>query len=135
MLVFFLTSILIRHALFFPNKSKDAETVGRLNQLKTTGSEPTQGPIHDVTVSLNEGTNSGPRIRQATMIFDAGAFDSVYERAVDSHLKHGELWNIPTHVLRRDIVDRGYFNKPAFLLGLIITELTKPYDKRAEWIV
>lgn len=63
-----------------------------------------------------------------------------YERSIDTHIKHGERWGWPTHILRQDIVGTGaygtgFYNKPAYLLGLIIEEMTKPKEKRAEWIV
>ena len=74
-------------------------------------------------------------MRQATMIYDTDKFNAVYERSVDSHIAHGKLWDVPTHVLRHDIVDAGFFNKPAFLLGLVIEEMAKPYGQRADWIV
>lgn len=89
-------------------------------------------PFSPESVSAGEG---GPRIRQATMIYDTDKFNAVYERSVDTHIKHGKMWNIPTHVLRHDIVDAGFFNKPAFLLGLVIEEMGKPYGQRADWIV
>lgn len=84
---------------------------------------------------LLEGHEGGPRIRQATMIYETDRFNEVYERAVDSHVKHGEKWGVPTHILRHDIVDAGFFNKPAFLLGLVIEEMAKPYGQRCNWIV
>lgn len=84
---------------------------------------------------LNDAQEGGPRVRQATMIYETDRFNAAYERAVDSHLRHGEKWRVPTHILRHDIVDAGFFNKPAFLLGLIINEMAKPYGKRADWIV
>ncbi len=77
----------------------------------------------------------GPRVRQATMIYETDKFNAVYERSVDSHIRHGKQWDVPTHVLRHDIVDAGFFNKPAFMLGLVIEEMTKPYGQRADWIV
>ena len=85
--------------------------------------------------TLNNAQKSGPRVRQATMIYETGDFNETYERAAESHIRHGERWGTPTHILRRDIVDAGFFNKPAFLLGLIINEMAKPYDERTDWIV
>ncbi|KAL9124588.1 MAG: hypothetical protein Q9217_006093 [Psora testacea] len=91
------------------------------------------------TASKNKGTDvatqgGGPRVRQASMIYETDKFNTVYERSVDSHRKHGEQWGIPTDVLRHDILD-GFFNKPAYLLGIIINEMAKPYGQRADWIV
>ena len=65
---------------------------------------------------------------------------SYYERSINTHIKHGERWGWPTHILRHDVVGTGaygtgFYNKPAYLLGLIIEEMAKPKGKRAEWIV
>ncbi|KAG8533735.1 uncharacterized protein KY384_001476 [Bacidia gigantensis] len=98
-------------------------------------SEQAKSPASNSSLKLNELHENGPRIRQATMIYETDKFNSVYERAVDSHLRHGERWNNPTHILRHDIVDAGFFNKPAFLLGIVINEMAKPYGKRADWLV
>ncbi|KAL9098775.1 MAG: hypothetical protein Q9163_005624 [Psora crenata] len=79
-----------------------------------------------------------PRIRQATMLFE-GDKDNVrqlYERALETHRKHGERWGVPTHVLKQSLVkEDSYFNKPAYLLNLILSEMTKPKNHRAEWLV
>lgn len=69
------------------------------------------------------------------MIYETEKFNAIYERSVDTHIKHGEKWGVPTHVLRHDIIEAGFFNKPAYILGLIIEEMAKPYGQRAEWIV
>lgn len=69
------------------------------------------------------------------MIYETERFNAIYERSIDTHIKHGEQWGVPTHILRHDIVEAGFFNKPAYILGLIIEEMAKPYGKRAGWIV
>ena len=69
------------------------------------------------------------------MIYETERFNAIYERSIDTHIKHGELWGVPTHILRHDIVEAGFFNKPAYILGLIIEEMAKSYGKRAGWIV
>ena len=74
-------------------------------------------------------------MRQATMIYETENFNAIYERSIDTHIRHGEKWGVPTHILRHDIVEAGFFNKPAYILGLIIEEMAKPYGKRAGWIV
>ena len=85
--------------------------------------------------SLNDVHEGGPRVRQATMVYQTDKLNTAYERAIDSHLRHGAKWGVPTHILRHDIVEAGYFNKPAYLLGMLISEMTKPFGKRADWIV
>ena len=84
---------------------------------------------------VDDPDEGGPRVRQATMIYETERFNAIYERSIDTHIKHGEKWGVPTHILRHDVVEAGFFNKPAYLLGLIIQELAKPYGKRAGWIV
>lgn len=69
------------------------------------------------------------------MIYETERFNAIYERSIDTHIKHGELWGVPTHILRHDVVEAGFFNKPAYILGLIIEEMAKSYGKRAGWIV
>ena len=76
-----------------------------------------------------------PRVRQATMIYETVGGNFIYERSIDTHVKHGEWWGVPTHVLRHDVIEAGFFNKPAYILGLIIEEMAKPYGKQTEWIV
>ncbi|CAF9943193.1 MAG: hypothetical protein ALECFALPRED_010779 [Alectoria fallacina] len=84
---------------------------------------------------VDDPDEGGPRVRQATMVYETERFNAIYERSIDTHIKHGEQWGVPTHILRHDIVEAGFFNKPAYILGLIIEEMAKPYGKRAGWIV
>ena len=61
---------------------------------------------------------------------------NMYDRSVGTHLKHGERWGVPTHILKSHLVEPGsYFNKPAWLLNLLMTEMAKPKNRRAEWIM
>lgn len=85
----------------------------------------------------------GPRIRQATMLYegDQDGLRGMYVRCLNTHIKHGVRWGYPTHVLERDLVPvegkGGYFNKLAWLLNIIMSELAKaPGDQnRADWVV
>lgn len=58
----------------------------------------------------------------------------MYERALRSHERHGERWGYPMHVLRQDIT-AGFWNKPCYLLSLVINELAQPVEKRLEWFM
>lgn len=58
----------------------------------------------------------------------------LYERAIRSHSLHNKRWNYPFYVLREDIAG-GYWNKPAYLLHLLIAELAKPASQRLEWLM
>lgn len=90
--------------------------------------------------SYDEQFEGGPRVVQATMVYESDHAPH-YERALDTHIKHGEKWGYPTHVLRHDLINADYFNgkaffnKPAYLLSLILKELANPPGRRAEWIV
>ena len=83
-------------------------------------------------IDPNEG---GPRVRQATTTLH-DEYDPVFERAIKSHIKHGEAWGYPTHVLRHSMFDRNsQYNKISYLQMLLLNEMAKPYGQRAGWIV
>ena len=86
-------------------------------------------------VDSDEG---GPRVRQATTVLHDD-YEPVFERAVKSHIRHGEAWGYPTHVLRHSMLNGNsgfsYYNKIAFLQMLLLNEMAKPYGQRAGWIV
>ena len=58
---------------------------------------------------INLGMEGGPRIRQASMLFGSGekGEDALYERAMRTHIKHGQRWGYTSHILRKDIVGKG----------------------------
>ncbi|OQD83119.1 hypothetical protein PENANT_c018G08027 [Penicillium antarcticum] len=58
----------------------------------------------------------------------------MYERALQSHERHGKKWGYPMHVLRQDI-SVGFWNKPSYLLALVINEMAKPAGERMEWFM
>ena len=63
-------------------------------------------------------------------------YDPAFERAIKSHIKHGEAWGYPTHVLRHSMLDgNSQFNKISYLQMLLLSEMVKPYGQRAGWIV
>lgn len=91
----------------------------------------------------------GPNIRQVTVLLNNGGADhEMYERALKTHYAHGDRWGYSTHVLHQDIVGStdagisrlgqwktGVFKKPLYLLSMVVNELAKPAEDRAEWIV
>ena len=58
---------------------------------------------------FNNAMEGGPRIRQASMLFGGGekGEDAMYERAMKTHLAHGERWGYPSHILRKDLIGKG----------------------------
>lgn len=59
---------------------------------------------------------------------------SEYIRAVRSHREHNERFNYAMLVLEQDAVG-GFWNKPLYLLSLIVQELAKPAAERLEWLM
>ncbi|KAL1846735.1 hypothetical protein Plec18170_009025 [Paecilomyces lecythidis] len=57
-----------------------------------------------------------------------------YERALQTHRRHARRWGYGMRVLNHDIAV-GYWNKPSYLLSLIIQELAKPPSERTEWLM
>ncbi|OAQ99598.1 hypothetical protein LLEC1_05921 [Akanthomyces lecanii] len=73
-----------------------------------------------------------PRIAKVSMLY--GKPNSMYEGAIQSHTRHAARWGYPMHVLRQDIA-AGFWNKPTYLLAMIVNELSKPADERIEWMM
>ncbi|PLN85064.1 hypothetical protein BDW42DRAFT_198881 [Aspergillus taichungensis] len=72
------------------------------------------------------------RVAKATMLY--GKPNPLYERAIDSHDRHAKRWGYRMHVLRQDI-SVGFWNKPSYLVSLVIQELAKPPSERVEWLM
>jgi hypothetical protein len=74
------------------------------------------------------------KARWAKVAVASGFEDIVYERALDTHLKHAEKHGYPMYVGRENAAD-GMFNKIAFILHIVLQELYKPAQDRIEWIL
>ena len=102
---------------------------------KNHGGFDTSSSTEAELADLGEG---GPRVRQATILLQ-NEYDPLYERAIKSHIRHGEIWGYPTHVLRHSMLDPGsgysQYNKLAFVQMLLLNEMAKPFGQRAGWIV
>lgn len=72
------------------------------------------------------------RIAKVSMLY--GKPNAMYERAIKSHERHSQKWGLGMHVLRQDI-SVGFWNKPAYLLSLVINELAKHPEDRVEWLM
>ena len=89
--------------------------------------------------------NRVSKILQATMMFGHN-YKGLNERTLQSHAQHAELWGYGDRVLTREIVGAGevegegmwnkyIFSKILYVLKIMIIELEKPREERAEWIV
>ncbi|KAG9951481.1 glycosyltransferase family 34 protein, partial [Aureobasidium melanogenum] len=71
------------------------------------------------------------RIAKVSMLYGN---NKLYERALESHTRHGEKWGYPTYIKRQNEYC-GYWNKPTFMIQQIAQELAKPEHERAEWLM
>ena len=60
------------------------------------------------------------------------------ERNLQSHVDHAKRWGYEDHILRREVVGAGQWNKFIFskilhVLNLIMGGLKRPTEERAEW--
>lgn len=79
-----------------------------------------------------------PRILQATMFF--GDYLGDNQRTLQSHVDHANRWGYGNYILRREIVgagqwDKFIFSKLLLLLELIMEQLKRPREERAEWVM
>jgi hypothetical protein len=118
------------------------------NALKNTGSQlyeklrttaPTwELPLDEEGSSVVVEHNAAPaqvvshRIGMLSMLI--GKDNPSFERALKTHMYHGELQGYETSVLRAMAVDMMY-NKPMFILNVLMNEMGKPFHQRLEWLL
>ncbi|KAL9101451.1 MAG: hypothetical protein Q9163_003282 [Psora crenata] len=118
-------------------RNQAPQMVSQLSQAGTQEDNNSTSFQHD---GVFDGTAEGaPRIAQVSMQF-GGNFDLVFERGLRTHIENGEKWGYPTHYLRQDIVGKGdiaqgVYDKLLYLQTVMVGEMTKPFGKRAEWLV
>jgi hypothetical protein len=71
-------------------------------------------------------------IGKVTIIF--GGQNPTYERAVRTHEVHNRRFGYPLHVLRHGILN-DVWTKPAYILSLLLKELSKPEHERLKWLL
>lgn len=72
------------------------------------------------------------RIGMATALF--GDTPDHYQKAIQAHYLYALIHNNPLHVLCDPVID-SLWNKPAFILSLILEELQRPHSQRLEWLL
>jgi mannan polymerase II complex MNN10 subunit len=72
--------------------------------------------------------------RVALATITTGKTTDAYQRAIVSQMFASAVHGTSTHVLCEQLSD-GVWNKIAFLLNLVMTEMLKPADERLEWIM
>ena len=76
--------------------------------------------------------NRNAAVTKVSMLY--GERNVHYERALQTHRRHAERWGYGMNVLQNDIAV-GYWNKPAYLLALVVAELAKAARERVEWFM
>jgi hypothetical protein len=95
--------------------------------LLTLASSPRTPSRADLTVPVK-----ARRITKASMLY--GPRNVIYERALQTHRRHAQKWGYGMEVLQNEIA-MGYWNKPSYLLALVIRELSRPVSERVEWLM
>ncbi|CAI6336681.1 unnamed protein product [Periconia digitata] len=80
--------------------------------------------------NITSTSTTSPRIALLTAHYGS---NSAYDPALLTHLTHGLVHEHQVRVLCDPIVD-AIWNKPAFLLNIMMEEMMKPKDERLEWI-
>lgn len=83
-------------------------------------------------ISENERLGARTRIGKCTILFNVGS-STYWERAIRTHEEHDRLNGYRLHVLREQILDTVW-SKPAYILSLLLRELSKPEGERLDWI-
>lgn len=73
-----------------------------------------------------------PRIAVMTMLY--GKRNTLYERAIKSHERHAARQGLPIHILQNKVAE-GFWNKPSYILSLLIAEAAKDPAERATWMM
>lgn len=70
------------------------------------------------------------RVGKCTILFNGNEY---WERAIRTHEEHDRLHGYRLHVLRNQLLD-DVWSKPAYVLSLLLRELSKPESERLEWL-
>lgn len=82
--------------------------------------------------SVDEPTLEHPNLAKITIMF--GNDNPTYERALRTHEVHNRLHGYPVYVLRQQILN-DVWTKPAYILSVLLKELTKPPEERLKWLL
>ncbi|KAF2159032.1 glycosyltransferase family 34 protein [Zasmidium cellare ATCC 36951] len=81
-------------------------------------------------ISDEERLGARTRIGKCTILFNGNSF---WERAIRTHERHDREHGYRLHVLRQHLMD-DVWSKPAYILSLLLRELSKPESERLEWL-
>jgi len=87
---------------------------------------------HPKAVEAGFPSNRNAKVAKVSMLL--GETNELFERALDSHKLHNEVYGYPMVVLRES-VSVGYWNKLSWLLSLVVLELGKAEGERMDWLM
>lgn len=108
-------------------RDASASSLPRVNQ--------TTGGINEEIIKPSTDDASAvrhPTIGKMTIMF--GDDNPTYERALKTHEVHNRLHGYPVYVLRQEIL-YDVWTKPAYILSVLLKELTKPESERLKWLL
>jgi hypothetical protein len=105
------------------------------NRTSSHASKNTSSPLplgEYITDGIPEDQLLGARTRvgKCTILFNGNEY---WERAIRTHEEHDRLHGYRLHVLRQQLLD-DVWSKPAYVLSLLLRELSKPESERLEWL-
>ncbi|KAK3632992.1 hypothetical protein LTR56_016040 [Elasticomyces elasticus] len=83
-----------------------------------------------ITNGVKDQLGARTRIGKCTILFNS---QSYWERAIRTHEQHDKIHGYRLHVLREQLMD-DVWSKPAYILSLLLRELSKPESERLEWL-
>lgn len=143
----------VSNAIYDESKSKSLETTKGIEH--ATWPTPSTGPNESATneddrlshyntideaLTDNEAWQkqsssyfSKPTIAKVSMLYGDDPHPA-YVRALRSHRLHNERFNYGMFVLQEDAVG-GFWNKPLYLLSILMQELAKAPSERLHWLM
>lgn len=102
----------------------------------SSGEKPGNTTSDDLGESIKDGISEDgmlgarTRIGKCTILFNGNSY---WERAIRTHERHDREHGYRLHVLRQHLMD-DVWSKPAYILSLLLRELSKPESDRLEWL-
>lgn len=118
--------------LFFAYQSRHVYTLTTLRSLSKVAHIDVDIASPEQDAAPASDTSMKATIGMMTMAY--GNANPVYERALQSHIEHGQIHNYPLHVLHEKLLGR-LWSKPAYIFSVLVDELAKPRDQRLQWLL
>lgn len=80
--------------------------------------------------SEDERLGAKVRIGKCTVLFSGNDF---WERCIRTHERHDKANGYRLHILRQQLID-DVWSKPAYILSLLLREMSKPKSERLDWL-